>query len=492
MDLKNYFYLTLCILYILSLVFILLYSIGAFTLTRFYIRAQKRKSAFSNESGKEKPTSKVLIQLPIYNEKYVVERLIERVCRLDYPRELLQIDVLDDSDDSTSAVISSKVDEYARQGINIQHKKRENRTGYKAGALKHFMDDSDCDFIVVFDADFVPPSNFLSYLLPHFKDNDIGMIQSRWGHLNQEQSLLTKLQALALNFHFTVEHQGRSEGDYFMNFNGTAGIWRKECIQDAGGWSDKTLTEDLELSYRAQLKGWKFKYVSEIVSDAELPATMQALKVQQYRWNKGGAQCFKQLLKPVIRSKSMTFYQKLFALMHLFGSTIYVFIFTVFVLCFVMVLLRPDSQLIDATLTFSSVFVISTLLLCYSYWVSWKESEGHSKKRFLRNFFLYLAFTSGLSFYNLTAVLSGYFSKNSEFKRTPKFNIKEVSQAKHTTYFNPKISYHLIIEIFLALLFLSGMLNSLYYLDIATFLFFSLITMGFGCVSFYQIKELRI
>ena len=188
MDLENYFYITLCILYILSLSFILLYSIGAYTLTRFYIRSQKRKSSFSLESEKKKPTSKVLIQLPIYNEKYVVERLIERVCCLDYPRELLQIDVLDDSDDSTSAVISSKVDAYARQGINIQHKKRENRTGYKAGALKHFMDDSDCDFIVVFDADFIPPSNFLSGLLPHFKDNDIGMIQSRWGHLNQEQS----------------------------------------------------------------------------------------------------------------------------------------------------------------------------------------------------------------------------------------------------------------------------------------------------------------
>jgi hypothetical protein len=329
-------------------------------------------------------------------------------------------------------------------------------------------------------------------LLPYFRNEDIGMIQSKWGHLNRDQSILTKLQALALNFHFTIEHQGRNEGNYFMNFNGTAGIWRKECIYDAGGWSDTTLTEDLDLSYRAQLKGWKFKYVSEIVSNAELPVTMEALKIQQYRWNKGGAQCFKQLFKPIVFSKSMKFKQKLFALSHLFGSTTYAFVFIVFILSFILVLLRPQSPIIDITLTFSSIFILSTLLLCYSYWISWKESQNQSKKSFISHFLLYLAFTSGLSFYNLTAVISGYFGKNSEFKRTPKFNDNEVFRTQNRAYFNPKLSYHLVVEVLLTVLFSIGMINSLYYLDIPTFLFFSLITLGFGCVSYYQIKELRM
>lgn len=488
MDLEHCTYLILCLLYLVSLCFILLYSIGAFILTRKYLRSQKRKASCIERQEGQLP--KVLIQLPVYNEKYVVERLIERVCNIEYPRELLTIDILDDSNDNTSSIIASKVDEYVGKGINIQHKKRETRTGYKAGALKHFMDDWDCELIVVFDADFVPPRNFLSELIPHFNDKDIGMIQSRWGHLNQEESILTKLQALALNFHFTIEHKGRNEGNYFMNFNGTAGIWRKKCIQDAGGWSDKTLTEDLELSYRAQLKGWKFKYISEIVSDAELPETMHALKVQQYRWNKGGAQCFRQLFKPIFRSKRMSSHQKLFALMHLFGSTTYVFIFSVFLLCFVLVLFRRESQLIDITLTLSSVFFISTVLLCYSYWISWKETQDQSKNRFLRYFLLYLAFTSGLSFYNLTAVLSGYFSRNKEFKRTPKYNTKRTEQVKDKSYFQPKFSYHLIVEIALTLLFLSGMINSLYYLDLFTFLFFGLVATGFAFISYYQIKEM--
>lgn len=489
MNIEQYIYFGLCFLYILSLSFILIYSIGAFTLTIYFLRAQKKKIKLPIELDFKIKNNLVLIQLPIYNEKYVIERLIDSVCQIEYPLDLLQIDILDDSDDETSELIASKVEEYKKKGFSIEHKKRNSRKGYKAGALEHFIDDSDCEYIVIFDADFVPPKNFLLELLPHFKNKNIGMVQSRWGHLNQNQSSLTKLQAFGLNFHFTIEHEGRNEGNYLMNFNGTAGIWRKKCIKDAGGWSETTLTEDLDLSYRAQLKGWKFKYVSEIISDAELPMTVQALKVQQYRWNKGGAQCLKKLIKPIIISKEINFRQKLFAIIHLLGSTTYVFVFNVFILCLLLLLLRSKSELVDWTLKLGSVFFVSTILLCYSYWISWKSNQSTSKISFLVNFFIYLAFTSGLSFYNLTAVISGFISKSSEFKRTPKFNTRKKNKLKLNCYSTPKISYHLIIEIVLSFLFFLAMINSLYYLDFITFLFFSLITYGFGMVSYFQIKE---
>ncbi len=480
----------LSIFYILSLGVIFIYCFGAYVLTKNYLKSKADAKNSTDHLDQNKLYAKVLVQLPVYNEKYVVGRLIESVCKLDYPQELLQIDILDDSDDETTDIIASSIEKYSKKGINIHHKRRLNRTGFKAGALNHFMKDTDCDFIAVFDADFSPPKDFLISLLPHFENKKIGMVQSRWGHINESQSPLTKLQSLALNFHFTIEHIGREKGNYYMNFNGTAGIWRRECIEDAGGWSDKTLTEDLDLSYRAQLKGWKFKYVSDIISDAELPVTMEALKVQQYRWNKGGAQCLKKLFSPIIKSKTMTLKQKVFALIHLMASTTYAFVFFVFVLCFLLVLLRSTSEIIDTTLTLSSIFFVSTILLCYSYWISWKANNNDSIKLFSYRFLLFLVFTSGLSFHNLMAVLSGFWGAKSDFIRTPKFDEPELSELQKKKYFKPRLSFHLFIEIILTLFFILAIINSIYYLDIVAFFVFILVASGFGMISYYQIKEI--
>lgn len=229
----------------------------------------------------------VTVQLPIYNELYVVERLIDAVCLFEYPKNRLEIQVLDDSTDETVSIIAQKVRLYKAQGFDIQHIRRSSRDGFKAGALAYGLTAAKGEFIAIFDADFIPHPDFLTTTIPHFENATVGVVQTRWVHLNESYSLITQLQAFGLDGHFIVEQGGRNAAGHFINFNGTAGVWRKSCILDAGGWSAQTLTEDLDLSYRAQLRGWQFVYLENVETPAELPATMPALKSQQYRWMKG-------------------------------------------------------------------------------------------------------------------------------------------------------------------------------------------------------------
>ncbi|MCL4130542.1 UNVERIFIED_CONTAM: hypothetical protein GTU68_034570 [Idotea baltica] len=266
----------------------------------------------------------VTIQLPVFNELYVVERLIDTVVLIDYPLGKMEIQVLDDSTDESFDIAATKVAEWKAKGVNIKHVKRPERIGFKAGALAYGLELAEGEFTAIFDADFVPDPTFLQRTLPQFKDDKVGVVQTRWEHLNEDYSLLTRLQAFGLNAHFSIEQGGRNASSHFINFNGTAGVWRNTCIAEAGGWESDTLTEDLDLSYRAQLKGWKFVYKEKIGSPAELPAAMTALKNQQYRWTKGAAECAVKNLPRVFANKEMTFGSKIHALFHLLSSFVFV------------------------------------------------------------------------------------------------------------------------------------------------------------------------
>src|SRR3954468_6468734 len=246
---------------------------------------------------------KVTMQLPVFNEIYVVERLIRSVSEIDYPRELLQIQVLDDSTDDTQDVTASLAQELSNRGFNVERIHRVNRHGFKAGALETGLESAEGDFVCILDADFVPPPDLLRKTVDFFTDPKVGMIQTRWGHLNRGYSLLTRVQAMFLDGHLLLEQTARSRSGRFFNFNGTAGLWRRSCIDEAGGWQHDTLTEDLDLSYRAQLAGWKFIFLPDVVTPAELPVDMNGFKSQQHRWTKGSIQTCKKLLPEIWRSK---------------------------------------------------------------------------------------------------------------------------------------------------------------------------------------------
>ena len=277
-------------LFIISAIIITAYTVNFYYLA--FISRTRKEVHPTIDWG----TPSVTIQLPIYNEKYVAKRLVDAVCNLDYPQDKLRIMVCDDSDDDTVELLRGVVDDYKKQGYQIEHVRRGTRKGYKAGALKHAMQTTDTDLVAIFDADFIPPTWFLKRAIPHFSKSNIGLVQCRWGHVNENYSTITQVQALSIDFHFLVEQKAKSNSHLFMNFNGTAGIWRRECIEDAGGWHTATLVEDLDLSYRAQMKGWKCLFLPDIVVDAELPAQINGAKRQQFRWAKGSIQCAIKLL----------------------------------------------------------------------------------------------------------------------------------------------------------------------------------------------------
>ena len=278
-------------LYTFALLLIFFFALSEFLLMRKYLRYKKTKGKdTSNPNYFQQGYPTVTIQLPIYNELYVVDKLLDNIAEIDYPHEALEIQVLDDSTDETYDLIAKKVQELQNNGLPIQHIHRTNRTGFKAGALKEGLEIAKGDYIAIFDADFLPDPSWLKQTLPYFSTKNIGAVQTKWGHLNRDYSFLTKVQAFALDIHFTMEQVGRYAGGHFINFNGTAGIWRKDCILDAGNWRALSLTEDLDLSYRAQLKGWKMVYLEQVETPAELPVDITAAKSQQFRWNKGGAE----------------------------------------------------------------------------------------------------------------------------------------------------------------------------------------------------------
>ena len=328
-------------IYAIALILILMYSLAQLNLLVNYLKAKKDKDTsprFDLDNPDEVPY--VTIQLPVYNELYVMERLLENIAKMDYPAAKLEIQVLDDSTDESVISTAKQIKELQATGLDITHICRKDRSGFKAGALKEGLIEAKGDFIAIFDADFLPKEDWLKKTILYFKDDKIGVVQTRWGHLNRDYSLLTKIQAFALDAHFTLEQVGRNSKGHFINFNGTAGIWRKTCIIDAGNWEGDTLTEDLDLSYRAQLKNWKFKYLEDVETPAELPVIISAARSQQFRWNKGGAENFRKMFKRVIFSKNISFKTKIHGVLHLLNSTMFLNVLIVGILSIPMLYIK--------------------------------------------------------------------------------------------------------------------------------------------------------
>ena len=442
-----------------------MYAIAQLNLLFNYVKANKKvdnseKFDFSNPN--EIPF--VTIQLPVYNELYVMERLLKNIALLEYPREQLEIQVLDDSTDESVEITAKLIQNIKEQGVDIQHIRRTNRQGFKAGALKEGLEIAKGEFIAIFDADFLPKSDWLYQTVPYFKNPEIGVIQTRWGHINRNYSTLTKIQAFALDAHFTLEQVGRNSKGHFINFNGTAGLWRKECIYDAGNWEGDTLTEDLDLSYRAQLKNWKFKYLLNVETPAELPVVISAARSQQFRWNKGGAENFQKMTKSIVSNKNISFKTKIHGLLHLLNSSMFICIFLVAILSIPMLYIKNEFAHLKNYFYVMSFFVISSLIFFVCYWHMYKNIYGGGFKNFFKYIGAFLTFFSvamGFSLHNTIAVLEGHFGKKSEFVRTPKFNITTLKDGwKNNKYIKKKPSVHVILEGLLAIYFVFGMYSA--------------------------------
>lgn len=484
------------VIYSIALVLIFMYSLAQLNLLYNYLSAQKKEDTPPKfDLTKSEETPFVTIQLPVYNELYVMERLLDNIVKLNYPINKLEIQVLDDSTDESVISTAIQIKEIQETGIDIQHIRRENRQGFKAGALKEGLEIAKGEFIAIFDADFLPKENWLLETIPYFKDSEIGVVQTRWGHINRNYSTLTKIQAFALDAHFTLEQVGRNSKGHFINFNGTAGIWRKECIYDAGNWEGDTLTEDLDLSYRAQLKNWKFKYLENIVTPAELPVVISAARTQQFRWNKGGAENFQKMAKQVVSSDQLSFKSKIHGLLHLLNSSMFLNVLIVGVLSIPMLYIKNEYEHLKPYFYMMSFFVVSSVIFFICYWYMYKNSYGGGFKNFIRyigTFFTFFSIAMGFSLHNTIAVLEGHFGKKSEFVRTPKFNVKTLKDGwKNNKYIRKKPSPHVILEGVLTLYFIFGMYSAFIVGnqggDFGLFPFHLMLSIGFGYVFYKSI-----
>ena len=477
------------VVYSIALLLIFCYSLAQLNLLVNYLGQKKRNEIAPKLNlldPKEIPF--VTIQLPIYNEKYVVERLLENIAKIEYPKSKLEIQVLDDSTDDSVADTTERIEALQETGLDIQHIRRENREGFKAGALKEGLKVAKGDFIAIFDADFLPDSDWLKKTVIYFKDEEIGVVQTRWGHINRDYSTLTKIQAFALDAHFTLEQVGRNSKGHFINFNGTAGIWRKECILDAGNWEGDTLTEDLDLSYRAQLKNWKFKYLEDVETPAELPVVISAARSQQFRWNKGGAENFRKSVWSVISAKNISLKTKFHGVMHLLNSSMFLCVFLVSVLSIPTLYIKNIYGHLDWVFSITSFFIISTIILFICYWFTYKSIQGSGFDHFIdyiKLFFTFFSVALGFSLHNTVAVLEGHMGKRSEFVRTPKFNINSLKDNwKGNKYIAKKLSPNVILEFGLMVYFLFGMYSAIPLNDYGLFPFHFMLFLGFGFVFF--------
>ena len=481
-------------IYGLCLLLVFFYSVLQLSLALAYVKNKRKKTVDIKPVFDPATTPKVTIQLPMYNELYVAERIIETISNFDYPSDKLQIQVLDDSTDETKDVIAKKVAEVAARGINIQHIHRVDRTGYKAGALDAAMDRVEGDFIAIFDADFIPDPDFLQKTMPYFQDEKIGVVQTRWGHINKDYSILTELQAFGLNGHFAIEQGGRNSAGHFINFNGTGGIWRKNCIEEAGGWEHDTLTEDLDLSYRAQIKGWKFKYLEDVIAPAELPITMSALKSQQHRWMKGGAECFVKMWKKLLFAKGVKLSDRVHGLSHLFNSSVFVFILIISMLSLVVLHIKDSFSDLNYVLQYMGVFIVSTIFLMYYYWNAYRDKTANTFASFIRfigRFVQFLVVSMGLSLSNTVAVIEGYLGIKSSFVRTPKFNVLVKSEFKGNKYDKKSLSIINIAEGILMVTFGFTAINRIAFGDLGMAPFHLMLACGYGVIFFSTLKENR-
>ena len=404
--------------YLIVLALVCIYGVHRYFLVMLFYRVKRRAPRQAGQFG-ELPT--VTVQLPMFNEQYVARRIIEQACRIDYPRDRLEIQVLDDSTDETQQIARETVARLRQQGYDVVYLHRGHRVGYKAGALAEGLRRARGEYIVIFDADFVPPEQILRETIHYFTDPGVGMVQTRWAHLNRDVSLLTAAQAVLLDGHFVIEHTARNRSGRFMSFNGTAGIWRKSAILDAGGWQHDTLTEDLDLSYRAQLRGWKFVFLPELTSPAELPPEMNAFKAQQHRWTKGGAQTCVKLLPQVLRSETR-WWVKLEAFFHLTSGLVYILI----VLLSLLVGPALYAKLVPGVAQPTWVTVVEFVLFIVGFgsgllfYVCSQRELHKSWFASVKYVPALMAVGIGIAFNNAVAAMEGFFGRTGEFVRTPK------------------------------------------------------------------------
>lgn len=441
-------------LFIISAILITTYTCNFYYLA---FLSGRRKEKY-NMATFDEPS--VTIHLPIYNEKYVAARLVDAVCAMDYPKEKMRIMVLDDSDDDTVELLDSLVNTHKKNGYDIVHVRRGNRIGYKAGALKHAMKSTDTEYVAIFDADFIPPTWYLKKAIPYFAKPNIGLVQCRWGHLNENYSALTQAQALGIDLHFLVEQKAKSNSHLFMNFNGTAGIWRKECIDDSGGWHTSTLVEDLDLSYRAQMKGWKCIFLPEIVVNAELPVQMNGAKRQQFRWAKGSMQCAIKLLTDILLKRKIAVEAKLQAFVQLTRHIVFPLMLIQFLT--IPILLAADINLYIITIlpaiTIAAYFAMGPgayLLVIHRLWKkNWKY-----KAKALPYLVIY---SIGMSVNNTIAVFDAIIGKKNEFLRTPKYGIIKNSDDWRNKAYNLPFTKTTLLEIFFGVYGLFGILIAIF------------------------------
>jgi len=450
------------VIYSLATFWLLLYGLNNYYIIYLFIRNFRRESRenaqFLEDFWKKNSDDSlpvVTTQLPIYNEKYVAERLIETVVGLDYPKELHEIQVLDDSTDETKHIVARLVEKWQKAGYNIKHIMRANREGFKAGALQEGLCQATGEFIAIFDADFLPEKDFLKKTVPFFyKDKRTAFVQTRWGHINGYYSFLTQIQSIALDSNFVVQG-GRCWGGFYMGFNGTAGVWRKQAIIDAGGWHCDTLTEDLDLSYRAQLKGWMPKFLYEVVTPAEIPLGVNAFKNQQYRWAKGSIQTTRKLLLMVLRSES-GWLKKLEAFFHLTNFIVYPLLLFLALSALPLILSSYFSPS-QKTLTILAMVVLAIVGIASCaigpsvlYLVSQRITYKDWKWRCLRIPGM-LAIYAGMVLNNSMAVFDGLFTDGGEFKRTPKYGVNDCGKILKTREYAIAPSILAVFEVLIGL-----------------------------------------
>jgi cellulose synthase/poly-beta-1,6-N-acetylglucosamine synthase-like glycosyltransferase len=470
--------------YFVSLFILFIFGCHGFIMMYYHNKYRNVKHKFKTVSDL---TSKVTIQLPLYNELYVVERLINAVCEIEYPKDKLEIQVLDDSTDETTSITEKIVREKQDEGFDIVHIRRGTREGFKAGALKEGLKSAKGEYIAIFDADFIPHKNFLTKTLSFFSDEKVGMVQTRWEHINGDYSILTKAQALALDGHFVIEQTVRNKAGFFINFNGTGGIWKRACIEDAGNWHADTLTEDLDLSYRAQLNGWRFVFLQDFTSPAELPSEINALKTQQFRWTKGAIETAKKILPLVWRSK-VPFRVKLQATFHLTNNIVFPFILLAAILNVPLIFIK-NSGSHQAYFAILSLFVLAFVSSFLFYLYSQKDIRTDWRKKIVL-FPLFMAGSMGFAVNNSRAVIEGLLNRKSEFVRTPKFKVvSERDTWMGKKYLSKKLGFTVYVEAIMAVYCLVGIASSIYFLEIAALPFQILFFIGFSFVSVTSIKH---
>ena len=473
-------------------------AIACFALSQVWLALAYRQSKNADELPKTKLVlpqilPRVLIQLPIFNEKYVVERLLKSVTSLDYPKELLTIQLLDDSTDDTVLVAQRVLRSLALQGHQVAHIRRSNREGFKAGALQYGLGQNASEFVVVFDADFLPTKDFIKRILCHFADPEIGMVQTKWVHTNANYSILTKLMALAIDNHFSVEQGGRQAAGCMINFNGTAGMWRRKAIDDAGGWSADCLTEDLDLSFRAQFAGWKFKFVEDIATPSELPTELQAIRNQQRRWTKGAVETSRKNLG-CLWASDRSLLEKLIGTSHMVNSSIFLPLF-VFEVAFLALSFVPGVA-VDQFVWFAHIPLAITMgALFYTYWVSQRTNDLPASKQsgfdIISKIALFLIMTAGFTLENGLAALEGLIGKVTPFVRTPKLNIvgKKDPSILHHNYRATTLPVAFYGEVLAAGLFIFAAAHAAWIGRTAFFDISLFFATGYSLMIFFTLKD---